>query len=38
MKKKAIKKWTEDPKRHFSKDSQQTYEKMLNITNKGNAN
>ena len=36
--KKKIKKWVEDPNRHFSKkkihtDCQKTYEKMLNITN-----
>ena len=28
-----MKKWTEDLNRHFSKDGQQTHEKMLNITN-----
>ena len=31
-----IKKWAEDPNRHFSRedtDGQQTHEKMLNITN-----
>ena len=38
-----IKKWAEDPNRHFFKerhtDGQETHEKMLNITNyQGNAN